>query len=101
MSDLPRLHTPKEIADSLGVSEWLVKDRARRREIPSVLVGRAYRFTEQHWTEIVAHFEQRPGPAHEATAAAPRRRRTQPQPPRDNSVIPLQVRPPRRRPQAG
>ncbi len=100
MSELPRLHTPQEIADSLGCSEWWVKDRARRREIPSTKVAGAYRFTAQQWAEIVETYAQRPESTPEPSVVAPRRRAQRPAQPA-NAVVPLQARPPRRRPKAG
>ncbi|WP_158840939.1 helix-turn-helix domain-containing protein [Saccharothrix deserti] len=94
---LPRLHTPQEIADALGCSEWWVKEQARRRRIPFVMVGGAYRFSSKHLDEIVATFEQRPEdrgqPA--TTTAAPRRRVVQ------RTTAPAPVAQLRSRPQRG
>ena len=46
---LVRLYTAKEAADSLRVSEYWVKERARRREIPFTLVGGAWADTVGAW----------------------------------------------------
>lgn len=94
-SKLPRLHTPDEIADALGVSGWWVREQCRKRRIPFARVGGAYRFTSDHLAEIVSIFEERPGRSHgSSTATRSTRRRVQPQstPP----AVPLRARPPRR-----
>ncbi|MGW6614970.1 DNA-binding protein [Streptomyces erythrochromogenes] len=57
---LPRLYRPEEIAAALGCSVWWVKDRASRTLIPFTRVGRAYRFTAEHLSEIVRLHETRP-----------------------------------------
>ncbi|MFF8672602.1 DNA-binding protein [Streptomyces sp. NPDC015242] len=56
----PRLYLPEEVAAVLGCSAWWVKDRARRRLIPFTRVGRAYRFSDDHLTEIIRMHEERP-----------------------------------------
>ncbi|MFH9654943.1 helix-turn-helix domain-containing protein [Streptomyces sp. DT24] len=94
-----RLYRPDELATALGCSAWWVKDRARRHQIPFVRVGRAYRFTAAHLTEIIRLHEERPTvaarpPAPAAVAAAPARRSSAPE-----SAVPsgrLRARPPRR-----
>lgn len=92
---LPPLHKPEAIAAVLGCSSWWVKERARRREIPFVLVGKAYRFTEDHLAEIIGIFEQRPDQGQGRNTASTGRRR-QPQQPTE-TVVRLQARPPRRK----
>ncbi|MDT9699534.1 helix-turn-helix domain-containing protein [Streptomyces sp. P17] len=97
---LPRLYRPEEIAETLGCSAWWVKDRARRRLIPHMRVGRSYRFTADHLAEIIRIHEETP------TQAAPRspsqmpqaERTTAPQRAvRQSSASPrLRARPPRR-----
>ncbi|MFI9720749.1 DNA-binding protein [Streptomyces sp. NPDC052396] len=57
---LPRLYRPVEIAEALGCSEWWVKEQARKRRVPFTRVGGAYRFTADHFAEIVRVFEERP-----------------------------------------
>lgn len=91
---LPRLRKPEDIAAALGCSAWWVKERARRREIPFVKVGGAYRFTDEHLTEIIALFEQRPGEPSQSRASTPRRR-AQSQP--SEQVVQLKARASRRR----
>lgn len=101
MSALPRLHKPEDIAAALSCSEWWVKERARRREIPFVLVGGSYRFTDEHLTEIIAIFEQRPGQPQGSASSAGRRRSQLRQQSTSDTVVPLRARQPRRRPKAG
>ena len=91
---LPRLRKPEDIAEALGCSAWWVREKARRREIPFVKVGGAYRFTDDHLTEIIALFEQRPGEPSSSRASTPRRRA---QTPPSEVVVRLQARAPRRR----
>ncbi|MFJ5984213.1 helix-turn-helix domain-containing protein [Lentzea sp. NPDC092896] len=103
MSELPELHTAKEVANALKVSKWWVEDQARRRQIPFTKVGGSYRFTDAHLNEIVAIFEELPvmTPEKPTTTA---RRRAQPrrrQSESRNEVVPLRARPPRRQPKAG
>ncbi|MGW6599376.1 helix-turn-helix domain-containing protein [Streptomyces sp. NPDC055036] len=100
---LPRLYRPEEIAEILGCSAWWVKDRARRRLIPHTRVGRAYRFTAGHLTEIVRLYEERPARPTQSPQAvvaltspptaesAPRSRRAP-----GTSAPSLRARPPRR-----
>ncbi|MEV6671087.1 helix-turn-helix domain-containing protein [Streptomyces sp. NPDC051162] len=57
---LPHLYRPCEIAEALGCSEWWVKEQARQRRIPFTRVGGAYRFTVEHFAEIIRAFEERP-----------------------------------------
>ncbi|MFC5723560.1 helix-turn-helix domain-containing protein [Streptomyces gamaensis] len=57
---LPRLFHPVEVAKALGCSEWWVKEQARRRRIPFTRVGGSYRFTAEHFAEIVRAFEELP-----------------------------------------
>ncbi|MEU2777672.1 helix-turn-helix domain-containing protein [Streptomyces sp. NPDC007162] len=67
---LPRLYRPEEIAETLGCSDWWVKDRARRRLIPHTRVGRAYRFTADHLAEIIRIHEE-PAPQRAPSPASP------------------------------
>ncbi|MBT2507071.1 helix-turn-helix domain-containing protein [Streptomyces sp. ISL-98] len=76
---LPHLFRPSEIAEALGCSEWWVKEQARQRRIPFTRPGGAYRFTSEHFAEIVRVFEERPLRSQEPTAegrSLPRSRRT-------------------------
>ncbi|MET8543098.1 helix-turn-helix domain-containing protein [Kitasatospora sp. NPDC004799] len=63
---LPPLYRPADIAKAIGMSEWWVKEQARRGRIPFTKPGRAYRFTAEQVAEIVRMYEVRP-----ATTAAP------------------------------
>lgn len=93
---LPQLHTPQEIADVFGCSEWWVKEQARRRRIPFTKVGGAYRFTAEHLDEIIRIFEERPDQRQAPSGSAtPGRRRSHPQ--TSAPGIQLRARRPRRR----
>lgn len=71
---LPHLFSPAEIAEALGCSEWWVKEQARRKRIPFTRPGGAYRFTAQHFEEIVRLFEERPTRGPEVPDVVPARR---------------------------
>ncbi|WP_327678547.1 DNA-binding protein [Kitasatospora sp. NBC_00458] len=59
---LPSLYYPADIAAAIGMSEWWVKEQARRGRIPFTKPGRAYRFTADQFAEIVRMYEVRPNP---------------------------------------
>ncbi|MEU0819828.1 DNA-binding protein [Streptomyces mirabilis] len=92
---LPHLFRPSEIAEALGCSEWWVKEQARKGLVPFTRAGGAYRFTAEHYAEIIRLFEERPARSVRAPETAPTRRtRT-----RRTSAAPttqLVARPPRR-----
>ncbi|MFE9254092.1 DNA-binding protein [Streptomyces sp. NPDC006879] len=76
---LPPLYRPAAVAQALGCSEWWVKEQARRGRIPFIRTGGAYRFTAEHYAEIIRVFEQRPvraQPPVPETAPASRSRRS-------------------------
>lgn len=98
---LPRLYRPEEIAEALGFSAWWVKDRARRSIIPHVRVGRAYRFTAEHFAEIVRLNEERPtrspgGAVAVPAATTPPVARARASQPTASKTGRLRARPPRR-----
>ncbi|MFG2349671.1 helix-turn-helix domain-containing protein [Streptomyces phaeochromogenes] len=104
-ASLPRLHRPEEIAEALGCSAWWVKDRARRGLIPHTRVGRAYRFTAEHFAEIIRLHEVRParsvgdavdGPAAPTPPAVLTRASQPPRPTKATTPGRLRARPPRR-----
>lgn len=98
---LPHLFRPSEIAEALGVSEWWVKEQARRGRIPCTRPAGAYRFTAEHFAEIVQFFEERPSrsqPPVGTTAVARRPRRPRRSAP--VAVNRLQAKRPRRVEQA-
>lgn len=66
-SALPQLHSAADVAQALGCSEWWVKEQARRGRIPFTKPGGSYRFTAEHFAEIMRIFESRPT---ESSAAA-------------------------------
>ncbi len=55
-----RLYSAREAAAALRCSEWWLKEQARRRRIPFLMLGGCYRFTVAHLAEIVVTFEVRP-----------------------------------------
>ena len=94
---LSRLYTPEEVADALRCSEWWVKEQARRRRIPFTRVGGAYRFTEEHWKEIVSFFEERPdGKESPDSAPSSTSRSRRPRGAPATSAVQLRARRPRR-----
>lgn len=98
---LPRLYLPEEIAKALGCSEWWVKEQARRRRIPFTRAGGAYRFTAEHFEEIVDFFEERPTAQHPRTAKQsthfpPRPRHVRSGGTDPTPAVRLRARPPRR-----
>jgi len=78
---LPHLFRPAQIAEALGVSEWWVKEQARRGRIPCTRPAGAYRFTAEHFAEIVQLFEERPTRHPRAAQARSRSRRAAPEQP--------------------
>ncbi|MEV5600242.1 helix-turn-helix domain-containing protein [Streptomyces sp. NPDC052299] len=96
---LPRLYRPEDVATVLGCSAWWVKDRARRRLIPFVRVGRAYRFSGEHLAEIILMNEEGPDRSsqHSRSTPAPAAKH-QPRQQADEATptARLRARPPRR-----
>jgi excisionase family DNA binding protein len=93
---LPPLYRPAAIAQALGCSEWWVKEQARRGRIPFIRTGGTYRFTAEHYTEIIRVFEQRPvrvQPSAPETALSPRSHRSRAVP---AAAARLQAKRPRR-----
>lgn len=75
---LPPVYLPRDVASALHCSEWWVKEQARRGRIPFSKVGGGYRFTAEHFAEIMRIFESRPaGGKGTATTAATRAQRHQ------------------------
>lgn len=68
---LPSLYYPADIAAAIGMSEWWVKEQARRGRIPFTKPGRAYRFTADQFAEIVRMYEVRPNPGPRRRSRAP------------------------------
>lgn len=60
MGQPERLYSAAEASRALRCSEWWIKEQARRRRIPFLMLGGAYRFTGSHLAEILATFEVRP-----------------------------------------
>lgn len=74
---LPQLYSAADVAQALGCSEWWVKEQARRGRIPFTKPGGSYRFTAEHFAEIMRIFESRPTESSSAAvpvSPAPRRR---------------------------
>ncbi|MEV7282844.1 helix-turn-helix domain-containing protein [Streptomyces sp. NPDC093111] len=95
MSRLPRLYTPEEIADSIRVSPWWLKDQARKRAIPAIKIAGAWRFTEQHYAQILRQHESAAIPA--GVSASPRSTATELYAGDSAPVAVLTARTPRRR----
>ncbi len=93
MSGLPRLYTPEEIAEPIGRRPWWVKEQCRRGRFPFIKAGGAYRFTSEHFAEILRLLEHRPGQPQQRTTAAGRRAKPQTSP---EPVVQLRARQPRR-----
>jgi len=94
---LPYLYRPAEIAEALGVSEWWVKEQARQKRIPFTRPAGAYRFTAEHFAEIVHLFEERPTKGiREPEVGRQRSRRTEPRTAAESKRTPLVARVPRR-----
>ena len=73
---LPPVYLPRDIAKALHCSEWWVKEQARRGRIPFCKPGGRYRFTAEHFAEILRIFESLPADSGSTvTSAAPVRRR--------------------------
>ncbi|KAF5995806.1 DNA-binding protein [Streptomyces sp. WAC00263] len=92
---LPPVYLPSDIAKALHCSEWWVKEQARRGRIPFTKPAGSYRFTAEHFAEIMRIFESRPAESQVAPAPAkqaPRRRATT----TAASVTSLKARTPRR-----
>jgi excisionase family DNA binding protein len=93
---LPPVYLPRDIAKALHCSEWWVKEQARKGRIPFSKVGGSYRFSADHFDEIMRIFEKRPvEPLNVAADLVPvPRRPTQTKP--AESVAKLTARTPRR-----
>ena len=71
-ASLPPVYLPRDIAKALHCSEWWVKEQARRGRIPFTKAGGGYRFTAEHFAEIMRIFESRPADSGStATRATP------------------------------
>lgn len=90
----PLVHRPAEAAELLGCTEWWLRDKARRREIPFTTVGGAYGFTRAHLDRIVELFEVDIEPK---ATTGPVRRKPAAAPAPQSGVVQLQARPPKRR----
>ncbi|WP_327681891.1 helix-turn-helix domain-containing protein [Streptomyces sp. NBC_00467] len=95
-TDLPRLHSAADVAHALGCSEWWVKEQARRGRIPFTKPGGSYRFTVEHFMEIMRIFESRPTEGRDAATSATRAPRRQRAATPAMSATPLTARTPRR-----
>lgn len=72
--ETPMTRTAEEAAARIGggcKTRWL-KEKARRREIPFVMIGGAYAFTDAHLDEIIAILS-RPAAPQSPRRSAPRR----------------------------
>lgn len=71
---LPAVYLPRDIAKALHCSEWWVKEQARKGRIPFIKPAGSYRFTAEHFAEIVRTLESRPAEVGAVAASTPRRR---------------------------
>ncbi|MER7172627.1 helix-turn-helix domain-containing protein [Streptomyces mesophilus] len=92
---LVRLYRPAEVAEALGCSEWWVKEQARKGRIPFTRAGGCYRFTAEHYEEIIRVFEERPLRRAEPSTAE-RGRVAQPVPVSERPAARLRARRPQR-----
>jgi excisionase family DNA binding protein len=96
--ELPRLYSPDEVAQAIRCSEWWVKEQARKGRIPFTRTGGAYRFTAEHYKEIIRVFEERPAEGTKPgvpTGTSPVRRARRAAP-TTAPVVQLRARAPRR-----
>ncbi|NJP75727.1 helix-turn-helix domain-containing protein [Streptomyces sp. AA8] len=70
-SGLPRLFTPADVAEAIGCSAWWVKEQARQHRVPFTRLGGAYRFTAEHFAEIIRLFEERPPTTRASVSSVP------------------------------
>ncbi|MFJ9889843.1 hypothetical protein ACIQRW_28865 [Streptomyces sp. NPDC091287] len=78
MSALPSLHTPEDVAESLHVSAWWVREQARKGHVHAVKVAGAWRFTDAQYQELLELHTTTPVPA--VADVIPRRQRRTEQP---------------------
>jgi hypothetical protein len=74
---LPPVYLPRDIAKALHCSEWWVKEQARRGRIPFSKPGGRYRFSAEHFAEIMRIFESRPAKSGSTVATATSTQRCQ------------------------
>jgi excisionase family DNA binding protein len=93
---LPPVYSAAEIASALRCSEWWVKEQARKGRIPFTKPGGTYRFTAEHFAEIVRIFEFQAsgGSLNTPRASTPAPRRQTPAAPAP--TVRLKARTPRR-----
>lgn len=96
ITDLPQLHSAADVANALGCSEWWVKEQARRGRIPFTKPGGSYRFTAEHFMEIMRIFESRPTEGRDAATSATQAPRRQKVATTALSATSLKARTPRR-----
>lgn len=89
-----QVYTMAESAEILRCTASWLEEKARRREIPFVMLGGSYRLTAAHLVEIVQQFEVTPG-AEKRPTSTPRRRVHETATPTP-AVTPLRARPPQR-----
>ncbi|MFD4000889.1 helix-turn-helix domain-containing protein [Streptomyces rubiginosohelvolus] len=80
MSALPSLHTPEDVAESLHVSAWWVREQARKGRVHAVKVAGAWRFTDAQYQELLDLHTTTPAPAGTDVNSRRERRTDQPAP---------------------
>lgn len=94
MTEAPRSFDAKEAGEIIGKSENWMKTKARAGTIPCSKIGRDWRWTSEHLSEILRMSEQRPK---SSALPAPRSSGTR----QDDGTVPLlRSKPPRRKPKA-
>lgn len=79
MSSLPSLHTPQDIAKSLSVSAWWVKEQARKGRVSAVKAAGAWRFTDAQYEQLLAlHTTEATPPTPDTPDVIARRRKPSP-----------------------
>jgi Helix-turn-helix domain len=92
----PLCHKASEVAAMLGISEWWIKEQARRGRIPYAWLGGSYRFTDEHVREIVRLFEVQPAGTPASRPYMPRGASAPSSRDEVAPVVKLRSRPPRR-----
>lgn len=76
MSELQATYSTADIAQALDVSQDFVRRRCASRTWPHLRIGRAIRFTAEHYADIVKRTEVSTAPASAAQSWGRRTRRS-------------------------
>lgn len=75
---LPQLHTAHDVASAMQVSEWWVREQAKKGRVSAVKVAGTWRFTDHQYTQLVELHTTTPGPRPELDVIPRRQPRTEP-----------------------